>query len=185
MGLIEREYDVRVEYVNFPLHPDTPAEGMLLEDLFGGPSARPRLEASQARLMEMAKGEGLPMTKRDRTYNSRDAQELGAFATERGVGAAFHDAVFRAYFGEAKNISNRATLLDIADAAGLKRADAERVLDTRSHAQAVDLEWARCRQAGVTAVPTFEAGGQKIVGAQPYEALRALVERAGARRRSG
>jgi predicted DsbA family dithiol-disulfide isomerase len=35
----------------------------------------------------------------------------------------------------------------------------------------------------VTAVPTFVAGGYGVVGAQPYEVLVQLVEKAGARRR--
>ena len=35
------------------------------------------------------------------------------------------------------------------------------------------------RQVGVTGVPTFVAGRYGVVGAQPYEALEALVRKAG------
>ena len=35
----------------------------------------------------------------------------------------------------------------------------------------------------VTGVPTFVAGGQGVVGAQPYEVLVKLLEQVGARRR--
>jgi predicted DsbA family dithiol-disulfide isomerase len=50
-------------------------------------------------------------------------------------------------------------------------------------ASAVDADWARARSIGVTGVPTYVANRMGVVGAQPYEALEALAERAGARRR--
>jgi len=33
---LKAEHDVKVEWVHFPLHPDTPAEGRALADLFAG-----------------------------------------------------------------------------------------------------------------------------------------------------
>ena len=35
---LKAEHDVKVEWVHFPLHPDTPAEGRSLADLFAGRS---------------------------------------------------------------------------------------------------------------------------------------------------
>ena len=43
---------------------------------------------------------------------------------------------------------------------------------------AVDDDWKLSRQIGVTGVPTFVAGRYGVVGAQPYEALEALVRKA-------
>ena len=66
-------------------------------DLFGGgEAARARLETSTRRMLALAAAEGLPMTARTHTYNSRLAQELGSWATERGLGPQYHDAAFRA-----------------------------------------------------------------------------------------
>lgn len=150
----------------------------------GGENARARIARSQGRLRAMAAAEGLPMSDREMTYNSRLAQELGVWATTRGKGQAFHDAAFRAYFAGARNIGDRKVLLDVAASVGLDRAEAARVLDERRFRDAVDREWEQSRTAGVTAVPTFEAGGRRVVGAQPYEELARLVEQAGALRRS-
>jgi predicted DsbA family dithiol-disulfide isomerase len=47
----------------------------------------------------------------------------------------------------------------------------------------VDRDWERSRALGITGVPTYVAGRQGVVGAQPYEVLVDLVTRAGARRR--
>ncbi|HQR30574.1 MAG TPA: DsbA family protein, partial [Anaeromyxobacteraceae bacterium] len=38
-------------------------------------------------------------------------------------------------------------------------------------------------EAGVTGIPTFDVGGERVVGAQPYAVLAAAVERQGGRRR--
>lgn len=170
--------------MNFPLHPETPAEGISLLQLFGGESARPRIQASQARLKQIAAAEGLPLSEREMTYNSRLAQELGVWATEKGKGAAYHDAAFRAYFVDGRVISDPVVLAGLAAAVGLDSTEARQVLEQRRYRQPVDQEWAACRSAGITSVPTFEAGGRRVVGAQPYEELARLVEAAGAKRRT-
>jgi predicted DsbA family dithiol-disulfide isomerase len=135
-------------------------------------------------MLALAAAEGLPMTARTHTYNSRLAQELGTWATERGLGPEFHDAVFRAYFVRAEDISDPEALVAVASGIGLDAEEARRVLQTRSQRAAVDAEWAQSRQRGVNAVPTFDCGGQRVVGAHPYEVLAGLVESAGARRRT-
>jgi predicted DsbA family dithiol-disulfide isomerase len=179
---LQREYDVELEYVHFPLHPDTPADGMLLVDMFGGPQAMPRIRESQKRLKALAEAEGLPMSDRERTYNSRLAQELGVWAEEQGKGEAFHERVFKAYFVDGKNIGSAEVLVEIAREAGLDPALARKVIETRSHSARVDADWRRSHEAGVTGVPTFVAGGERVVGAQPYEVLVDLVVKAGARK---
>ena len=43
---------------------------------------------------------------------------------------------------------------------------------------AVDADWMKSRQYGVTGVPTFVAGGAGAVGCQPYEVLEQLMTHA-------
>jgi len=71
----------------------------------------------------------------------------------------------------------------VVGSVGLDTQEARDVLKERRFKDAVDEDWARSRRLGVTAVPTFVAGGYGVVGAQPYEVLVQLVEKAGARRR--
>ncbi|MNC97994.1 DSBA-like thioredoxin domain protein [compost metagenome] len=69
-------------------------------------------------------------------------------------------------------------LVEIAQSVGLPGDKAREVIEKRTYRAAVDADWAKSREYGVTGVPTFVAGQQGVVGAQPYEALEELVKRA-------
>jgi predicted DsbA family dithiol-disulfide isomerase len=174
-------YTIDIVYRHFPLHPDTPHAGLTLEQLFAGRNIDiPATNAQMARLMA---DEGLPYGERTMTYNSRLAQELGKWAETQPIGTAIHDALFRAYFVDGLNIAVIDTLVEIASRACLTRDEALEVLDSRRFNDAVDADWRRSRELGVTGVPTFVVGDRAVVGAQPYEALEALVVEAGTKLR--
>ncbi len=137
------------------------------------------------RLRRTAEDLGLPFGDRTMTCNSRRAQELGKWAEEKGKGDAFHHAAFHAYFAEGKNIAKMDVLTDLAEAAGLSGQEARRVLEEGRYRAAVDADWNRSRELGVTAVPTFILDGRRLVGAQSYEALVKLLEDNQAARRDG
>jgi predicted DsbA family dithiol-disulfide isomerase len=174
---LKAEHQVKVEWVHFPLHPDTPSEGRALADLFAGRSADQR-KAMHAQMKARMDAEGLPYGERTMTYNSRLAQELGKWADTEPGGEAIHDALFRAYFVEARDISQPSVLLEIAQQVGLSVDAARQVLEKRTFKDAVDADWKLSREYGITGVPTFVAGGHGVVGAQPYEALEQLVRKA-------
>jgi len=173
---LQREHNVKIEWVHFPLHPETPAEGQSLEDLFRGRNVDRK--AMHAQMKARMDAEGLPYGERTMTYNSRLSQELGKWADTQPGGEAFHDAMFRAYFVEARDISQPAVLIEIAELVGLPAAGAREVLEKRTFKEAVDRDWALSRRYGITGVPTFVAGARGVVGAQPYEMLERLVKQA-------
>jgi len=176
---LKAEHNVKVEWVHFPLHPDTPAEGRALADLFAGRNVD--RNAMHAQMKARMDAEGLPYGERTMTYNSRLAQELGKWADTQPGGEAIHDALFRAYFVEARDISEPAVLLDIVARVGLPVDGAREVLERRTFRDAVDADWELSRRYGVTGVPTFVVGRQGVVGAQPYEVLEQLVLKEGSR----
>jgi predicted DsbA family dithiol-disulfide isomerase len=171
---LRKEHGVKVRWVHFPLHPETPPEGRSLEDLFRGRNYDvPKMQAQMRARMQ---AEGLPYGNRTMTYNSRLAQELGAWADTQPGGEAIHDALFKAYFVEGRNIGDVEELLKIAKSIGLPQDEAREVLEKRTFKAAIDADWEKSRQYGVTGVPTFVAGGHGVVGAQPYETLVQLIE---------
>jgi predicted DsbA family dithiol-disulfide isomerase len=174
---LKAEHNVKVEWVHFPLHPETPMEGKALADLFRGRSPEQR-KAMQAQMKARMDAEGLPYGERTHTYNSRLAQELGKWADTQPGGEALHDAFFRAYFVDNRDISNHDVMLQIVKEAGLSVDAARDVLEKRAFKDAVDADWKLSREYGITGVPTFVVGRQGVVGAQPYEVLEQLVKEA-------
>ena len=162
----------------FPLHPDTPAEGLSLKDLFAGRGLD--LDAMHARMKGLMDIEHLPYNRRTHTYNSRLAQELAKWADSKPGFDKIHDALYKAYFVEGRNLANKDVLLEIAQSLGLPVEETRPVLDNRTFKDAVDADWQKARRYGITGVPTFIAGGSKVVGAQPYEVLAQQVRAAGA-----
>jgi len=147
---------------------------MTLEQLFAG---RPMdIEGIMQRMRRTARDLGLPFEPCDCLYNTRLAQELGLWAESRGKGDSFHNAVFRAYFAEGRNIGQTTLLVELAASVGLPADEAEEVLGKRSFKAAVDEDWAHSRAMQVTAVPTFIIRESRLVGAQSYEALQGLMK---------
>jgi predicted DsbA family dithiol-disulfide isomerase len=115
-------------------------------------------------------------------YNSRLAQELGLWAESKKEGDNFHLAVFKAYFVDGKNIAKIPTLVELAASAGLPGHQAEEIIAARAFSAAVDSDWELSREKAIMAVPTFVMIRDKLVGAQPYEALEMLLKENGFRK---
>jgi len=164
---------VDVEWLAFPLHPETPEEGVSLQDLFKGRNFD--INEMMLKLKETAASLSLPLGNRKRTYNSRLAQELGKWAEEEGRGDAFHMAMFKAYFVDGINLAKIDLLVEIAETIDLDGAAAREVLDKRTYKSAVDGDWKMAYNLGITAVPTFLVNENRLVGAQTYEALERLI----------
>jgi len=173
---LQKEHGVQVTFVHFPLHPETPAEGKSLEALFAGRGYD--IPKMQAQMRARMAAEGLPYGDRKMTFNSRLAQELASWAVSQPGGESIHDALFRAYFVDGKNIGDAEVLVEISKQLGLNEAQAREVIQKRTHKAAVDADWEKSRQYGVTGVPTYVVGDRGVVGAQPYEALEELVKTA-------
>jgi len=172
---------INIHWTAFPLHPETPQEGRTLEELFAG---RPiNINQVLEQLSQTARQLDLPFGKREMTYNSRLAQELGKFAENEKKGDDFHNAAFRAYFADGQNIGLKSNLVELGDSVGLPEEQVREVLDQRLFKEAVDEDWSRSHQMGVTAVPTFLMNGMSLVGAQPYDKLVDMMENHGVGKR--
>lgn len=153
------------------MHPETPAEGKSLAELFAGRD----ISEIKKRLQDLMAEAGLPYGNRTHTYNSRLAQELGKWADTQAGGEDIHDRLYKAYFVDNVNIGDINELVRIADATGLNKEEARQVLSERLFESEVDKDWARSRAVGVTGVPTFYADDLVVVGCQPYELLEKFV----------
>ena len=163
-----------MHWTHFPLHPDTPDSGIPLEELFRGRGYD--IEAMKQRMSALMTEENLAYGNRSHTYNSRLAQELAKWGESFPEGEALNLKLFEAYFAEGRNLAEPEVLLDVAEVAGLPLETAEEVIRQRSFRDAVNTDWKRAHELGVTGVPTFVSGNRGLVGAQPYEALVQLIQ---------
>ena len=161
-----------IRWVQFPLHPDTPAAGLALADLFRGRD----LTGMQTQMQARMAAAGLEYGDRTMTYNSRLAQELAKWAQTQAGGDAIHKALFRAYFVANRNLAQIDVLLEVAGSVGLDTVQAGNILEQRACRAQVDQDWQYSYATGITGVPAFLAQNQIIVGCQPYEELERFVQ---------
>lgn len=81
-------------------------------------------------------------------------------------------ALFRAYFEEEKNITDRAVLLEAGVKAGLDKAEVEKLLDSDEAGAEVDADAERARRSFISGVPHFTIQGKYVVsGAESPDAF--------------
>jgi predicted DsbA family dithiol-disulfide isomerase len=173
---LKGDYDVRVEWLPFQLNPGMPEGGMARADYrrqkFGSVEKGRSLDA---RVAQEGAGEGIAFAfdRMQRTPNTIAAHQLIDLAQKQGRGDAVVDALFRAYFEDAKDIGDAAVLQEIADAAGVSAWPAQ------GDKPAVAEKEERVRDLGISGVPTFifnKATG--VSGAYPPEMLVQAVREA-------
>lgn len=169
---LQANYPVQIRWIPFPLHSETPQEGRSLAELFAGRD----IEPMKRQMRELMAKAGLEYGERTHTYNSRLAQELAKWADTQEGGQAIHGALYRAYFVDNINLSCINALVEIASDLNLNGNLARQILEQRSFREAVDADWERARQLGITGVPTFFQNDLAVVGCQPYETLERFVQ---------
>ena len=162
-----------IEWHPFQLNPDMPPEGMdrraYLEGKFGGKEGAVR---AYAPVVEHAKAAGLTINfeAMKRTPNTLNAHRLIHWAGIEGRQTAAVSALFKAYFVDARDISDVEVLADIADSIEMDAAVTTKLLQTDVDAQDIRDRDAHSRKMGITSVPTFiVAGTHAVPGAQSPE----------------
>ncbi|MEY4641848.1 MAG: hypothetical protein RLZZ227_1842 [Pseudomonadota bacterium] len=170
---------IKVTWSPFPLHPSTPPEGMLLTELLRGMD----LEAAHRRINQLLDELGLEHGARDRTYNTRLAQELLLWSKTQAGGDALVPLLYRAYFVHNRNLTEQNVLLDAVEEAELDVEAARNALSDRSFSAALDKEWNRARSYQISGVPAFISGGFQMTGFHPAQELKRFLDYAAAQAR--
>ena len=168
-----------IEWPPFQLNPDMPREGMdrraYLEGKFGGKEGAVR---AYAPVVEHAEKAGLTINfeAMQRTPNTLDAHRLIHWAGIEGKQNDVVDALFQAYFVDAKDIGDHEVLADIAAACGMERDVTLRLLQGDTEVSEIRDRDAHSRKMGVSSVPTYIVANQHAVpGAQPPELWKQVI----------
>jgi len=162
---LKANYDVTTSWRSFELRP--PGSPPIPE------AYRQRIEQMRPQLEQIAHERyGLTLRAGPFGINSRPALIGAKFAEAQGVGEAYHDAVFRAYWQEARDIGDTAVLTEIAAAVGLDPVAFQAALDDPRWLTAVTDDVHQAQALGLNAVPAIIFAGKYLVsGAQPYPTL--------------
>ncbi|MFE0147614.1 DsbA family protein [Nonomuraea sp. NPDC059007] len=157
---------VEVAFRPYQLAPDVrEVEPLTLvhERAFGPEAAR-----STERMTRLGAAEGLDYRfDRARFANTFQAHRLIALASAQGLGEEMTERLFRAYFTDGLDLSDLATLRELAAETGVTWHDGGE-----------DELRARLAEVTVTGVPVFEAGSRTLSGAQSVETLYELIGQA-------
>ena len=111
--------------------------------------------------------------------NSFDAHRLVRWAQGQGKGAAAKEALFRAYFNEARDIGSHDVLVDVARSIDLDPDIVADLLKTGADVEATRQEADMFRQMGISGVPTYVANRRVAVqGAESVEKLERFIRHA-------
>jgi predicted DsbA family dithiol-disulfide isomerase len=138
---------------------------------------RERIEAGWPQVQQIAKERfGVEMKTHRWGVKSRYALEGAKFAEEKGLGEAYHEAMFKAHFVEDRDFGDLDTLGDLAAEVGLDRDEFLTAIKSRAYAQQVDADVAQAYAYGLQGVPATIIEQKYLVsGAQPVEVLQDVV----------
>ena len=171
-----------VRWHPFQLNPQLPDSGVprkqYLENKFGGPQ---RAKEIYARVSAAGKRAGIDFAFDDIQVqpNTIDAHRLMHYADEHGKQDAVAEGIFRRYFVEGADLSDKQTLADIAEQAGLNRKEAAAYLASDADRALIEDQDRRARAMGVEGVPYFIFNQRlALSGAQPPEVIVEAMEKA-------
>jgi predicted DsbA family dithiol-disulfide isomerase len=159
----------------FQLNPDMPLDGADRHEYrarkFGSIA---HSEQADARVAEAGAGVGISFRYdlMRRTPNTVNAHRVIRLAGAFGVQDAVVEALFRGHFTEGADLGDAATLVALADGAGLPAAQVAAMLAGDEGRQEVLDEDVSFRRAGLEGVPSFVMGRYLLFsGAVPAEAM--------------
>jgi predicted DsbA family dithiol-disulfide isomerase len=164
----------QVTWRPFQLNPGLPAAGIARDEYLARKFGTAHARQIYARVTAVGREVGIPFAfdRIVRQPNTLAAHSLIRLARTHGVQDAVVEALFRAYFVDAADLTDSSQLCDIVAAAGLERDAAVRCLAGDAARREVAAEDSQARARGIECVPFFIFNGSHAVsGAQDPQVL--------------
>ena len=132
-------------------------------------------------LQSIADSVGLQMHSRDVIINSRRALGAAEFARERGKFDDMHHALFKAHWEGTGRLEDVGDLVRIGGGVGLDGDELRSAVEEHRYDAAIDENRRMASSVGIDAIPAHIFGRRYLIlGAQPYDMLRQVVDRVAA-----
>jgi predicted DsbA family dithiol-disulfide isomerase len=147
------------------------------------PASPARVERWTASILPMAAERGLVMKVPPVSTRTRLTFQAVELAREHGAFDAMHRAIFEAFFRKGLDIGDAAVLADLAGSIDLDPALVMRALQAGTYLSPVLQQEQLARKLGVAGVPAMFVGddlavAEPVIGAVPYDWMKATVDRA-------
>ena len=181
-AIAESQHEIRVRWHPYQLNPMMPKEGMSRKEYRSRKFGRwERSLELDAKMVSVGETEGIHFAfdRIERTPNTVESHRLIWLADHQGCQDAVVECLFRAYFTEGRDFTNRQTLIDVVAEAGLDRQLAEALLNTEEGMDAVKEAEELSRRHRVDGVPFFIINNEiTLSGAQQPDAFLAAFREA-------
>lgn len=107
---------------------------------------------------------------------SRDAANAARCAQSQDQFWEFHDLLYTRQGGENSGAFSKPRLKGFAAELGLDAQSFDACVDGDRYAGAVQTDFGRVRELGLTGTPTFVIGSRRVVGAQTFEVFAAAID---------
>ena len=129
-------------------------------------------------LKSIAEEVGLQMESREVIINSRRALGAAEFAREHDKYDEMHHALFRAHWEQTGKLENLDDLVRIGESVGLDGAALRQAIEEGRYESVIDGTRQEAESVGINAIPAHVfAGRYLVVGAQPYEVFKQVLDR--------
>ncbi|MBI3248392.1 MAG: DsbA family protein [Deltaproteobacteria bacterium] len=132
---------------------------------------------ARGKIFRVARETSVALRVPERWLDSSYALEGAEFARDHGKFPDYHDRIFAAVFEEGKDVGDLPTLLGLAESVGLRAAELEHALTSGMFTERVKETEAEAATFGVVGYPTFMLGEFPLIGIQPAETMRLLIQR--------
>jgi predicted DsbA family dithiol-disulfide isomerase len=156
------------------LHPEIPPQGRPRDEVLP-PAYRARVEEGLNRLATQV---GLNLKPHDRLINSRPALQAAEFSRQTGHFDAMHRALFRAYWDEGRDISDRSVLHELAQRLGMDADAMDAAVAADRFGDDLDVRRAEAEDLMIDGIPAHVIADRYLVmGAQPYDVFERVLAR--------
>ena len=183
--LLAPEVEVQLLFRPYELDPTIPKEGVdykaYMSSRVSSPEGKERMAAMRQALIDYGTAEDIPYRFDAVTHrpNSFDAHRLVRWAQGQGKGSAAKEALFRAYFNEARDVGDHGVLTEIARTIDLDADIVADLLKSGADTDVVREEAETFRHMGIAGVPTYIANRRVAVqGAESAEKLARFIRHA-------
>lgn len=170
-----------IHWYPFELNPNLPSEGQNLREHITekyGASAQ-ESDANRVKMMQAGQEVGFEFNFTDdtRIYNTFDLHQLLQWADQQGRMHDLKQALFTAHFTDGRNVSDKATLADIASEIGLDQQEALTALEEQRFAKKVRASEQQSQQQGIQSVPAVIFNQKHLIsGAQGVENFKHILK---------